>query len=209
MIAPEYDNGVVAMRALLERIQQRQIEAQQLELFTGSTNLRQPFRRAVFVIALAPLVSDLPSPTLAAIVIVAATAIVRPKDWAALYRFRRFEVTLGLVTLVGVAVLGILPGIVLAVIVNLLELVATLSRPSVVTLGPMEGSTRWRAVSPTLAAVATLLLLFMSGFILVSEVLRRRAAKFVVDSAPHNRTVSSAAVTSVMREASSLSAGFL
>ncbi len=107
---------------------------------------------AVFVIALAPLVSDLPSPTLAAIVIVAATAIVRPKDWAALYRFRRFEVTLGLVTLVGVAVLGILPGIVLAVIVNLLELVATLSRPSVVTLGPTAGSSRWRAVSPARAA---------------------------------------------------------
>ena len=32
-------------------------------------------------------------------------------------------------------------------------------------------------VSPTLAAVATLLLLFMSGFILVSEVMKRRAAK--------------------------------
>lgn len=107
---------------------------------------------ALFLLALAPLVADLPSPTLAAIVIVAATAIVRPKDWVALYRFRRFEVTLGLVTLLGVAVLGILPGIVLAVIVNLLELVATLSRPRVVTLGPMEGSTRWRAVSPTLAA---------------------------------------------------------
>ena len=107
---------------------------------------------ALFLVALAPLVADLPSPTLAAIVIVAATAIVRPKDWAALYRFRRFEVTLGVVTLIGVAVLGILPGIILAVIVNLLELVATLSRPQVVALGPVGDSTRWRAVSPRRAA---------------------------------------------------------
>lgn len=107
---------------------------------------------AVFLVALAPLVTDLPAPTLGAIVIVAALSIVRPRDWAALYRFRRFEVTLGVVTLVGVAVLGILPGIVLAVIVNLLELVATLSRPRVVALGPMDGSSRWRAVSPRRAA---------------------------------------------------------
>lgn len=107
---------------------------------------------AVFLLALAPLVTELPAPTLAAVVIVAATAIVRPKDWVALYRFRRFEVTLGLVTLLGVAVLGILPGIILAVIVNLLELVATLSRPRVVALGPMDESTRWRAVSPARAA---------------------------------------------------------
>lgn len=107
---------------------------------------------ALFLLALAPLITDLPAPTLGAIVIMAAISIVRPRDWAALYRFRRFEVTLGVVTLVGVAVLGILPGIVLAVIVNLLELVSTLSRPQVVALGPIEGSSRWRAVSPRRAA---------------------------------------------------------
>ncbi|MGA7687757.1 MAG: SulP family inorganic anion transporter [Jiangellales bacterium] len=106
----------------------------------------------LFLVALAPLVFDLPSPTLAAVVVVAATGIVRPRDWAALYRFRRFEVTLGLVTLIGVAVLGILPGILLAVFVNMVELVATLSRPQVVALGPAPGSTRWRAVSPRRAA---------------------------------------------------------
>jgi SulP family sulfate permease len=107
---------------------------------------------ALFLIALAPLVYDLPSPTLAAVVVVAATGIVRPRDWVALYRFRRFEVTLGLVTLLGVAVLGILPGILLAVFVNMVELIATLSRPRVVALGPAPGSSRWRAVSPRRAA---------------------------------------------------------
>lgn len=107
---------------------------------------------ALFLIALSPLVHDLPAPTLAAVVVVAATGIVRPGDWVALYRFRRFEVTLGLVTLVGVAILGILPGILLAVFVNMVELIATLSRPRVVALGPSPESTRWRAVSPRHAA---------------------------------------------------------
>jgi SulP family sulfate permease len=121
----------------------------------GRTQMVSLFAAAftgLFLIALAPLVTSLPSPTLAAVVVVAATAIVRPRDWAALYRFRRFEVTLGLVTLIGVAVLGILPGILLAVFVNMVELIKTLSRPQVVALGPVPGSSRWRAVSPRRAA---------------------------------------------------------
>ena len=148
---------------------------------------------ALFLLALAPLVADLPSPTLAAIVIVAATAIVRPKDWAALYRFRRFEVTLGVVTLVGVAVLGILPGIILAVIVNLLELVATLSRPQVVALGPVEGSTRWRAVSPRRAAelVPDVLAVRYDGplFFASAEYLVQRVEPLVVRRRPHLRAL--------------------
>lgn len=148
---------------------------------------------AVFLVALAPLVSDLPAPTLAAIVIVAATAIVRPKDWAALYRFRRFEVTLGVVTLLGVAVLGILPGIILAVIVNLLELVATLSRPQVVTLGPVEGSTRWRAVSPRRAAelVPDVLAVRYDGplFFASAEYLVQRVEPLVMRRRPHLRAL--------------------
>jgi SulP family sulfate permease len=148
---------------------------------------------ALFLIALAPLVADLPSPTLAAIVIVAATAIVRPKDWVALYRFRRFEVTLGVVTLLGVAVLGILPGIILAVIVNLLELVATLSRPQVVTLGPVEGSTRWRAVSPRRAAelVPDVLAVRYDGplFFASAEYLVQRVEPLVVRRRPHLRAL--------------------
>lgn len=144
---------------------------------------------ALFLIALAPLVSQLPAPTLAAIVIVAATAIVRPMDWLALYRFRRFEVTLGVATLVGVAVLGILPGIILAVIVNLLELVATLSRPQVVTLGPVPGSTRWRAVSPRRAAelVPDVLAVRYDGplFFASAEYLVQRVEPLVKRRRPH------------------------
>jgi sulfate permease, SulP family len=144
---------------------------------------------ALFLLALAPLVSDLPAPTLAAIVIVAATAIVRPRDWVALYRFRRFEVTLGVVTLLGVAVLGILPGIILAVIVNLLELVATLSRPQIVTLGPVGGSTRWRAVSPRRAAelVPDVLAVRYDGplFFASAEYLVARVEPLVTRRRPH------------------------
>lgn len=109
----------------------------------------------VFLIALAPLVADLPLPTLAAIVLVAASAIVRAADWRRLFRFRRREGVFALVTLIGVAVLGILPGIILAVVVNLLELIARLSRPDLSVLAPTEGGSRWRAVSPDRAAELT------------------------------------------------------
>jgi SulP family sulfate permease len=109
----------------------------------------------LFLIALAPLVADLPLPTLAAIVLVAAASIVRAGDWRRLFRFRRREGVFALVTLIGVAVLGILAGIILAVVVNLLELISRLSRPDLNVLGPVDGSARWRAVSPDEAAELT------------------------------------------------------
>ncbi|TQM13633.1 SulP family inorganic anion transporter [Pseudonocardia kunmingensis] len=103
---------------------------------------------ALFLIALTPLVRDLPSPALAGVVIVAAASLLRPGDFAALWRVRRVELLLALVTLVGVTVLGILPGILLAVGVNLVEIVYRLSRPAVDVLGPRGDSGRWRAVDP-------------------------------------------------------------
>ena len=57
--------------------------------------------------------------------------------------------------MIGVAVLGILPGIILAVVVNLLELIARLSRPDLHVLAPVDGRARWRAVSPDQAAELT------------------------------------------------------
>ena len=109
---------------------------------------------AVFLLAFTPAVQDLPLPTLAAIVIVAAWGLLDPAAFHRLYAFRHFESVLAGITLVGVAVLGILPGILVAVAVNLAELVYRLSRPAAAVLGPVEGSTRWRAVSPEAAAAA-------------------------------------------------------
>jgi len=83
---------------------------------------------------------------------VAAASIVRAADWRRLFRFRKREGVFALVTLIGVAVLGILPGIILAVVINLLELIGRLSRPELSVLAPMDAHGRWRAVSPDKAA---------------------------------------------------------
>ena len=109
---------------------------------------------AVFLLALTPLVHDLPSPVLAGVVVVAAAGLLRPRDFRALWRFRRFDFALAVITLLAVAVLGILPGIAVAVAVNMVEVIYRLSRPAADVLGPVEGSSRWRSVSPADAAAA-------------------------------------------------------
>ncbi|ACQ79009.1 sulphate transporter [Beutenbergia cavernae DSM 12333] len=101
----------------------------------------------VFLLALTPLVHDLPQPTLAGVVILAAVTLLVPKDYVALFRFRRFEGWIAVATVVGVSVLGILPGILAAVGLTLLDLVHRLSRPARRTLGPVPGSRRWRTVA--------------------------------------------------------------
>lgn len=107
---------------------------------------------AGFLMLFTPLVKDLPSPTLAGVVMVAAWGMLRPQDFIDLREFRRFEYVLAIVTLVGVSIFGILPGILLAVGLNLLDIVYRLSRPSASVLGPVEGSSRWRAVPAEQAA---------------------------------------------------------
>ena len=105
-----------------------------------------------FLLLLTPLIAPLPSPTLAAVVLVAAWSLLRPQDFARLWRLRRFEFWLAVLALAGVAVLGILPGLLVAAVVNLLELVWRLSRPRISRLGPTTGGGRWRRVAPADAA---------------------------------------------------------
>ncbi len=109
---------------------------------------------ALFLVLLTPLIADLPTPTLAGVIIVSAWGLLRPGDFVGLYRFRRFEFALAMWTLISVAVVGILQGILLAVLVNMVELVHRMSRPAAAVLGPVEGSSRWRSVHPAKAAEA-------------------------------------------------------
>ncbi len=107
-----------------------------------------------FLLVLTPLVRDLPTPVLAGVVIVAAWRLLRPGEIRQLYRFRPFEALLAVATIVGVAVVGILPGILLAVAATLVELIHRLSNPAAAVLGPVARSSRWRAVPAELAAAA-------------------------------------------------------
>jgi sulfate permease, SulP family len=109
---------------------------------------------------LAFLFEDLPQATLAAIVIVAISGFFRVDELRRFARLRRSAVMLALVALVGVLVFGVLPGLLIAVALSLIELMGRLSRPPVAVLardpstevwGNRERHPGWETTSGTLA----------------------------------------------------------
>jgi sulfate permease, SulP family len=93
---------------------------------------------------LTPLFERLPQATLGAVVIVAVAGLV---DLAALGRIRRLRVRdfrLALVALAGVLVLGVLQGVLLAVVVSMLTLVYGTNHPPIEVLGRRPGTAFWR-----------------------------------------------------------------
>jgi SulP family sulfate permease len=95
---------------------------------------------------LTPLFENLPQATLGAVVIVAVVGLVDP---AALGRIRQLRVrdfALGLVALAGVLVLGVLGGVLLAVIVSMLTLIHETNNPPIEMLGRRLGSAHWRGL---------------------------------------------------------------
>jgi high affinity sulfate transporter 1 len=85
------------------------------------------------------LIADLPSSTLAAVVIVAGLALFDVKTVLTLWRIRRTEAVLCLAALVGVAVLGVLPGIAIAIGLSVGAFVTKQWRPYAVELGLVDG----------------------------------------------------------------------
>ena len=86
------------------------------------------------------LLHNLPSVVLAAIVLVAVRGLFDVAALEHLWRVSRFEFSIAMVALAGVLLLGILKGVLLAVIVSLLVLLATAARPHVAILGRIPGT---------------------------------------------------------------------
>jgi high affinity sulfate transporter 1 len=94
----------------------------------------------VLLLFLGPgLVRDLPMATLAAVVIAAAIGLFQVKGVARLYKVDRPEFALSVVSLLGVVVLGVLPGIAVAVALSLLDFVRHAWRPHDAVLGRVQG----------------------------------------------------------------------
>jgi SulP family sulfate permease len=89
------------------------------------------------------LLHNLPNVILAAIVLVAVRGLFDVKGLSHLWQVSRFEFTIAIVALVGVLLLGILKGVLLAVVVSLLLLLATAARPHVALLGRIPGTRRY------------------------------------------------------------------
>jgi high affinity sulfate transporter 1 len=88
---------------------------------------------------LAPLLSHLPQATLGGVILYAAWTLVDRESWASLSRLRFGEVVVAVACAAGVVLLGILPGIVLAIGLSVVELLLRLSRPHEGVLGFVPG----------------------------------------------------------------------
>jgi MFS superfamily sulfate permease-like transporter len=93
------------------------------------------------------LLHNLPNVVLAAIVLVAVRGLFDVAAFRHLWRVSRFEFSIAMVALMGVLLLGILKGVLLAVIVSLLVLIATAARPHIAFLGRIPGTYRFSDLS--------------------------------------------------------------
>jgi len=92
------------------------------------------------LLLLAPdLLRNLPTATLAAVVIASAIALIEIADLRRIYRIQRWEFWLSIGCLAGVAVLGAIPGIGLAIVIAVIEFLWDGWRPHSAVLGRIEG----------------------------------------------------------------------
>jgi high affinity sulfate transporter 1 len=94
----------------------------------------------VLMLVLVPgLLRSLPNPTLAAVVIAASLSLADIPSVVRLWRQRRAEFLLSIVAFLGVALLGVLEGIAVAVALSILNVFRRAWRPYQTTLGRLNG----------------------------------------------------------------------
>ena len=109
----------------------------QLALVVASVTL------GICLLFLTSLLKNLPTVVLASIVLVAVKGLIDVKALRQLREVSRFEFSISMVALIGVLMLGILKGVLLAAIVSLLMLITVAARPHVAFLGRISGSRRY------------------------------------------------------------------
>ena len=93
------------------------------------------------------LLQHLPNTVLAAVVIAAAIGLFEFADLARIYRIQRWEFWLSIVCFAGVAVLGVIQGIALAVVIAVIEFLWDGWRPHSTVLGRAEQVRGWHDIT--------------------------------------------------------------
>jgi high affinity sulfate transporter 1 len=106
---------------------------------TQLTGIIGAFAIVVLLVAAPALTTNLPQPTLAAIVMVACTSLVDIRGLDRLWRLRPGEFVLSMVTFLGVAIVGVVAGIFMAVGLALLAFLWRAWRPYSAILGRVDG----------------------------------------------------------------------
>ncbi|QOZ25859.1 SulP family inorganic anion transporter [Bradyrhizobium sp. CCBAU 51753] len=94
---------------------------------------------ALLLLVAPSLLQHLPNAALAAVVIAAAIGLIEVADLKRIYRIQRWEFWLAIVCFVGVAVLGVIPGIGLAIALAIIEFLWDGWRPHSAVLGRAHG----------------------------------------------------------------------
>jgi high affinity sulfate transporter 1 len=94
---------------------------------------------AMLLLAAPNLLQDLPTTALAAVVIASAIGLIEITDLVRIFRIQQWEFWLSIVCFVGVAVLGAIPGIALAIVIAVIEFLWDGWRPHSAVLGRAEG----------------------------------------------------------------------
>jgi SulP family sulfate permease len=99
------------------------------------------------LLLLAPLFAYLPTAALAGIVIVAGVGLLDTAEFSALWRYRKTEFWMGIVTIAAVLTIGMLGGIIVAIGLSLLAVVLQASSPSTAFLGRLPGTDTYRDIA--------------------------------------------------------------
>jgi high affinity sulfate transporter 1 len=93
---------------------------------------------ALLLVAAPDLLQNLPTSALAAVVIASAIGLIVVADLSRIYRIQRWEFWLSIVCTIGVAVLGAIPGIALAIAIAVIEFLWDGWRPYSAVLGRVD-----------------------------------------------------------------------
>ncbi|RSS74752.1 SulP family inorganic anion transporter [Streptomyces sp. WAC06614] len=142
---------------------------------------------AAVLLFLGPLLTHTPAAVLGAIVVYAAVRLVEVGQFRRLAAFRRRELLLALGCTLGVLALGILYGVLVAVALSVIELLARVARPHDAVLGVVPGLAGMHDIDdyPTARTVPGLLIYRYDSplFFANAEDFRRRALA-AVDAGP-------------------------
>jgi len=94
---------------------------------------------ALLLLVAPNLLKNLPSAALAAVVIAAAIGLIEITDLVRIFRVQQWEFWLSMACFVGVAALGAIPGIGLAILISVVEFLWDGWRPHFAVLGRVEG----------------------------------------------------------------------
>jgi high affinity sulfate transporter 1 len=98
---------------------------------------------ALCLLFLTGLLRDLPKAVLAAIVLMAVTGLINVRELRRVWDVSRLEFQVAMIALVGVLLLGILKGVLLAAVASILLLLRQTASPHVAFLGRIPGTRRY------------------------------------------------------------------